>query len=507
MGEKKQSKGHFIYIVVGFSTIGAILFGLDQGNWAGAIEKKGFVHNFCGDEPNCYEEPYPQKYTDFLSWGSSLVQLGAFAGALLLGPPIAGKCGRHEALFAGCAITIAGVIPMCITTNRYVFEAVRFITGGGVGIVTYALPMFISEVAPPAIRGLLGSSFQLLMVIGMFIASMLNALNGFGYRASFSLPLYPSIIICLGIFCFPVSPRFAVLKFERLGKSKEGERRALESLKKLRGSKTIAQEELNEIKASLATEESEAPWSTLFLDKSIFKRVLIANGLQWMQQFTGVNALLSFGPSMFKAAPVPFSPLVCQVIITVCNLIATCIMMAVIDTYGRRILLLVGAAAMFVFMTAAGIISVMIEEYNMLDGTGVALLVCLCGYMLSFGIGWGGVCWVYPSEIFPMDVKEKAMSTSVGSQWLANFIIAFLVPQQVAIMKKSGTFFFYSVCLAITFTIVYLAVPETKGLPLEDMDKLFGARKGRSDTSSVSSDSSDDSSSEEQTDMLQTCQC
>jgi len=198
--------------------------------------------------------------------------------------------------------------------------------------------------------------------------------------------------------------------------------------------------------------------------------------LQWMQQFTGINVLLSFGPSMFKSARIPFSPLETQVIVTIFNLIATILMMSVVDRFGRRPLLLFGAAFMLIFMVAAGIIAFLIEEYKMHNYTSLALLACLCGYMVSFGIGWGGVCWIYPSEIFPMNVKEKALSTSVGSQWLANFVTAYVVPQQVEYTKLFGTFFFYSCCLAITYGIVYCWVPETKGMPMEDMDELFGAR-------------------------------
>merc|ERR1719436_2191046 len=148
-----------------------------------------------------------------------------------------------------------------------------------------------------------------------------------------------------------------------------------------------------------------------------------------------------------------------------------------IDRFGRRPLLLVGSAAMFAWMLVAAIIAIQMEVYDNREGMGPALLVCLCGYAASFGIGWGGVCWVYPSEIFPMDVKEKAMSTSVGSQWLANFLIAFLVPYQVAEMNLYGTFIFYSVCLAVIFLLVFFLVPETKGVPMEEMDNLFGARR------------------------------
>mmetsp|Transcript_74798 Transcript_74798/g.194555 ORF Transcript_74798/g.194555 Transcript_74798/m.194555 type:complete len:216 (-) Transcript_74798:242-889(-) len=139
-----------------------------------------------------------------------------------------------------------------------------------------------------------------------------------------------------------------------------------------------------------------------------------------------------------------------------------------------------------------------IDEAKPSGGLGVALMVCLCGYILAFGIGWGGVPWVYPSEIFPMDVKEKAMSISVGSQWLANFLIAFLVPQQVSLLGLDGTFFFYAVCLLIIFAIVFFLVPETKGKEIEEMDNLFGARLGADSSSSDESGATSNESSDDQ---------
>merc|ERR1712136_149598 len=183
----------------------------------------------------------------------------------------------------------------------------------------------------------------------------------------------------------------------------------------------------------------DASWTALWSVPSIRRRVIVANMLQWLQQFTGVNAILSYGPSIFQSANVPLSALGCAIVTNLCNLGATVFMMLVIDKWGRRTLL---------------------------------LLVCL--YMSAFAISWGGVPWVYPSEIFPMSVKEKAMSTSVFSQWVANFLIAYLVPQQVDWTSVPGTFAFYAVCCAGAFALVCAFVPETKGLLLEEMGRLFG---------------------------------
>jgi len=313
-------------------------------------------------------------------------------------------------------------------------------------------------------------------VLGMVAASLLNVFFH-EYWISFSLPLYPAVILAAGIFFFPNSPRFAVMKHMRNGNVEKGRKIAFNSLLRLRGSQDVAEAELKEIMRSLAEEKEEAPFSTLCTDRSILKRVIIANALQWMQQLTGINALLSYGVSLLETLPdKPFDPFVAQTIINVCNIFGTVVMLAVIDVYGRRPLLLIGAAGMGVFMTSAAVIDYMIEEDMGGGGKATLLLTCLCGYICFFGVGWGGVAWVYPSEIFPMDVKEKAMSTSVGSQWLANFLVAYIVPLQVKAMKAWGTFAFYAVCLFLNFVAVYLKVPETKGTALEDMDDIFGPR-------------------------------
>eukprot|EP00450_Noctiluca_scintillans_P021179 CAMPEP_0194520284 /NCGR_PEP_ID=MMETSP0253-20130528/54194_1 /TAXON_ID=2966 /ORGANISM="Noctiluca scintillans" /LENGTH=561 /DNA_ID=CAMNT_0039364499 /DNA_START=34 /DNA_END=1719 /DNA_ORIENTATION=+ len=462
---------------VAFAAIGGVLFGLDQGNWGGAIVKEPFIRTFChGSWEDCSDASrYPAAYAEFLSLGSSFLQLGAASGALVLAPFAAGRWGRREAMALGSLITISGCVPQSFVSNELCFLAARFLAGIGVGVVTYALPMFISEVVEPEYRGALGCSMQLTMVIGTVIASILNVQSWFSYNLSFLLPTWPAALVAMGIFFFPVSPRFALIDGARRKLPDGGDERAWKALRQLRGSDDAADEELNELRESLRGESDDVSWRDMWGQPSIRRRIVIANMLQWLQQFTGINAILSYGPPIFQSAGVPLNPLQCAVLVNVCNLLATIFMTLVIDRWGRRTLLLIGASAMCLFLSAATWLAWEIEgspESRPL--LGCCLLACVCLYMCSFAIAWGGVPWVYPSEIFPMSVKEKAMSTSVFSQWLANFLIAFLVPQQVAFMKVSGTFLFYSVCLAIAFVSVWMFVPETKGLLLEEMGKLFG---------------------------------
>jgi len=279
-----------------------------------------------------------------------------------------------------------------------------------------------------------------------------------------------------------MSPRFALLKFKRLQQEEEGDRRAKASLKRLRGNEIEADKELTELKLAVETESKEAPFSTLFVDPSIRKRVIIANMLQWGQQFTGVNAILSYGPSIFHDAGVPIEPLQASVLVNFCMLLATIASMYVIDTWGRRFLLLLGGGVMFVSLGTAAILAKMIKDMEDDPSTketretyGYMLVVAVCIYAIGFG-PWGIVPWVYPSEIFPMDVKEKAMSTSVTSQWTANFLIAFVVVRQVHAWGSWGTLAFYSVCCGFVVFYVALCVPEIKGVRVDDMDTVFGPR-------------------------------
>jgi len=493
--------------VVGFASIGGILFGLDQGNWGGAIEKDQFKNIFCckdktggsteidciipgilvGDKDyhgtlDCGGGPntsLPDDYNTFLQWGSALLQLGAAVGALVFAPFFAGRFGRRETMFTGAVVTCIGVAPCVFLRDRVPFLAARFVAGLGVGQITYALPIFISEVAPTEIRGVLGSVMQLTVVCGVLFASCLNLIKTFPYSLSFSLPIYPAAIVALGIFFFPMSPRFALLKFKVRQQPEEGVKRAKDSLKRLRGCDIAAEKELLELQHAMESEPEESPWSTLCSDKSIRKRVIVANMLQWGQQFTGVNAILSYGPTIFHQAGVSGDPLVWAAIVNFFMLVSTIAVMFVIDVWGRRILLVMGGIVMTLSMgTAAILAKIIADNPDDTEGNktlGLLLVVAVCIYAIGFG-PWAAVPWVYPSEIFPMDVKEKAMSTSVCSQWGANFLIAFLVPLQVNKIDAWGTLAFYSVCCGLVVIYVALCVPEIKGVRMEDMESIFGAR-------------------------------
>eukprot|EP00927_Polykrikos_kofoidii_P016303 TRINITY_DN17351_c0_g1_i1.p1 TRINITY_DN17351_c0_g1~~TRINITY_DN17351_c0_g1_i1.p1 ORF type:complete len:303 (+),score=35.62 TRINITY_DN17351_c0_g1_i1:545-1453(+) len=295
--------------------------------------------------------------------------------------------------------------------------------------------------------------------------------------------------MCIGVVCLPESPRFELVRGIGKGDPDQGMRKAVESLTILRGSRSEAEVEARDLFVSLA-EDKSAPWKELFVCPSIRRRVLIANWMQWAQQFTGINALLSFGPSMLRAAKVDLDIFLVQFYLNLLGAFFSIVLMVLIDRIGRRPLLLLSGALCCLSMLGGAFVAFRIEVFEQTESMGIPLVVCMLFYSASFNLGWGGLTWVYPSEIFPMDVKEKALATSVGSQWLANFVIAFAVPYQVELLGLRGTFLFFAVCLLVTFAVTIWALPETKGIPLEDMDNVFGPRHSltRLEMSTSSSD-------------------
>jgi len=490
--------------VVGFASIGGLMFGLDQGNWGGAIVKEGFTSHFCEGhcpagapvtECNCQDSDlFPRDYYWFLAIASAMLQIGAAVGALTVAPFLASRWGRRETMFVGAVVTACGIAPCMFLTAYVPFAAARFVAGTGVGLMTVALPMYICEVAPTQIRGILGSMMQLACQSGLLFAALINLNLGFEYYWSFALPMIPAAVVAAGIFFFPMSPRFALLKFKRKQQPDEGVQRAKVSLRRLRGNEVEADKELFELQQAMDSETQEAPLWTLVSDASILKRVLVAMFLQVAQQFTGINAILGYGPTIFINAGVRFTDgssatahiedgLIAGALVNVCLLVSVIATMFVIDLWGRRFLLLLGGVVMTVSMSVAAIFAKMVSDMEDDPTTketrtmyGYVVLVAVCFYMLGFG-PWGAIPWVYPSEIFPMDVKEKAMSVSTFVQWAANATIAFLVPLITTQWHPWGILAFFAVCCGVVVVMAPLIVPEIRGVRMEDMESIFGARK------------------------------
>jgi SP family xylose:H+ symportor-like MFS transporter len=350
-------------------------------------------------------------------------------------------------------------------SNIFIFY--RIIGGIGVGIASMMSPVYIAEIAPANKRGKLVSYNQLAIVGGFMIVYFVNyfiALNGddswlneLGWRYMFASELIPVTIFIILLYTVPDTPRSLV----HLNK----EDKALEVLKKVNGEKE-AVEILNDIKNTL--KEKTAPLLTYG-----FGIVVIGILLSVFQQFVGINVVLYYAPEIFKTLDLATDTALLQTIIVgIVNFLFTIIAIRTVDIYGRKPLMIIGAIGMAISMISLGL-----TFYGNLDG--YVALICMMIYVASFALSWGPVTWVLLSEIFPNNIRNKALAIAVAAQWASNYLVSATFPIMnnntylTETFNNGFAYWIYGVMSFLAGYFVWKFVPETKGKKLEDMDSLW----------------------------------
>lgn len=461
-----------VQTVVAISTamLGAIMFGMDQGNFGNVQNFKSFRDAWCVGN---YEMPLvPDSCGDgasdnslwnesFIRWGVTYIGLGAALGGLLLGPPITGRLGRRPCISIGAFLTFVG----CLLATVLSFESVtlfmlgRVLTGFGVGVCCFALPMYNSEMATPGIRGITGSLFQFNVVLGSFIATILTLVNS-NWKVGMMLPGIAGIIVSALVWITPESPRFVM--------QKSGYEAGVAILQKVRSGSV--EQEAREIQQAMEDEKEagEVTYKQMFVtDANLRKRLLIAVWLQIAQQLTGVNAFLGYAGTLFAQMGVT-NEIGFNVIWNGVMIVGCVAGIAFIDSSmgGRRIQLLVATFGMGPFLLLAG-------AALQFGWPGFIAMVSVCVYGFFFQFAWGMIPWVYPSEIFSMAEKDKAMSFAVFFQYGINAAIYFITPVLMD-WWISGTMYTFGILNCLNFVFVLACIKETKGVPLEKIPALFG---------------------------------
>jgi len=462
-----------MFMSVAVAMVGAMMFGLDQGNFGNVQVFEDFREEWCmsepgrpkyGNETQCSEEEiklgHNKKWsTGFVLWGATNITFGAAAGALLLAPFLSANFGRKVCIGVGGGICGVGCLMASYlsSSSEAVFYIGRVITGFGVGVSCFALPVYNAEISVPSIRGATGSMFQLNVVIGGFFATLITKFDQ-DWKFGMMLPGIAGFILMAASFFLPESPRYV---FE-----KKGYEAGLKTLKKIRSGRMEL--EAKEIMAEVEAERSIVHVSKLGLcmERNLRKRVLIACTLVLGQQATGVNAFLSFAGDIFSKAGVD-DPLTFNVILNSIMIVGCTLGLLFVDSPygGRRCQLLFASSIMGppLVIAAASI---------QLDWPGLILCVCVVLYGLGFQVAWGTVPWIYPAEIFGMTEKESAVSIAVCLNYLANALVVSITEPMMA-FSTPGTFYFYGALNVMNFIFVFLYVVETKGQPLEEIPALF----------------------------------
>ncbi|QIW96373.1 hypothetical protein AMS68_001891 [Peltaster fructicola] len=474
------------YLMCAFASFGGIFFGYDIGYISSVFGMKYFIHTFTGlDYPPATPAADFVLSTPDISLITSIMSAGTFFGAILAGD-LADFIGRRWTIILGCLIFMFGIILQVASSSIGLLAAGRFFSGWGVGFESAIVILFMSEIAPRKIRGALVSGYQFCITLGLLLASCIdyatqNRLDSGSYRIPIAIQFLWAIILAGGIAWLPESPRYFVKRGNIDG--------AIKSLSNIRGQPAdseFVQTELTEIIANHEYELQVVPqgsyfasWANCFKGSiwktsSNLRRTILGTSLQMMQQWTGVNFIFYFGTVFFTQLGTISNPFLISLITTLVNVCATPISFWAIERFGRRPLLIYGALGMLICQFITAIIGTVVDTSNQSATQAEIALICLS--IAFFASTWGPAAWVVIGETFPLPIRSRGIGLSTASNWLWNCILAVISPYFVG--KQYGNlgpkvFYIWGGLCTCAMVYAYFIVPESRGLSLEQVDKML----------------------------------
>jgi SP family arabinose:H+ symporter-like MFS transporter len=386
---------------------------------------------------------------------------GTVLGSLLGGWPT-DRFGRKKTLLCIGLLYFVSAVWSGLATDVYSFVIARMVGGLGIGISTVVAPLYISEIAPPKHRGRLAGMFQFNIVFGIVIAFLSNALlAGIGensWRWMLGVAAFPSLLYTAFCFGIPESPRWLL--------SRKGDRQAgVAVLQRIHPNAT--QDEISaqadEIAAASSTKTSSGHFWALRLRVPILLAFLIA----FFNQLSGINAILYFSPRIFEMTGLGEKAALLQSVgIGVTNLIFTFVGLWLIDRLGRRTLLFIGS---FGYITSLGLVAwaFFTKHFGIVP-------VCIFAFIAAHAVGQGAVIWVYISEIFPNRHRAEGQSLGSFTHWIFAAMLTTFFPKMVSAFPPGYVFLFFCGMMVLQLIWVKTMVIETKGIPLEQVQKRLG---------------------------------
>jgi SP family sugar:H+ symporter-like MFS transporter len=467
MVEASPQRANMGYIgaIVAVATIGGFLFGYDSGAVNGTQEglRQAFGLSDAG-----------------LGFTVGSLLIGCFIGAFLAGR-LADLFGRRNVMIVTAVLFTIGALIQGFAHDHTLFVIARLMGGMAVGAASVLSPAYISEVAPASVRGRLTTLQQIMIIIGLTIAFVVNYFLAQSagestasywagieaWRWMYLMQAVPAVIFLVALFFIPESPRYLV--------SKGRDEKALQVLTSLYGS-DVARAKLDEIRATYA--EDHRPRLSDIKGNGLFGiRPIVWAGIMLavFQQLVGINVIFYYGETLWKLAGVSEEAALQRNILSGVVSIAACIVtILVIDKIGRKPLLLIGSAGMAVslFAMAYAFNSGTLDATGQLQLTpnmGMVALIAANLYVIFFNGTWGPVMWVMLGEMFPNQIRGSALAVAGFAQWFANYLIAQSFPIMAA-WSLTGSYLFYAISAAISFFLVQKLVHETRGKELEQME-------------------------------------
>jgi len=469
----------YVVLLTLIATLGGLLFGYDTAVINGAVGslKAYFVDPRFADLANPAQANAANSLLGFVV---SSALIGCIIG-VLIGGWVSTNIGRKRGLIIAAVLFLVSALGAAAPEFPFAaighggpgymtnFVIYRILGGIGVGLASMLSPMYIAEIAPPKVRGNLVAWNQFAIIFGMLVIYFVNYgisragsgdawLNSIGWRYMFLSGSIPAGLFLILLIFVPETPRYLMLKG-----NESGARAVLAKLV----TKEEGEKELSEIRASLGEHHSGKLFS--------FGALVIIIGLMLsvFQQFVGINVVLYYATDIFQGMGMTTNASLLQTIIVgAVNLTFTVVAILTVDRFGRRPLQIFGALIMAVSMVALG-------SAFWLGGRGMLALISMLVYTAGFAVSWGPVTWVLLSEIFPNQIRGKAMALAVAMQWIANYLVSWSFPildknpYLVNHFHHGFAYWIYGVMGILAALFMWRMVPETKGRTLEQMESLW----------------------------------
>ncbi|KAK6479870.1 solute carrier family 2 [Huso huso] len=464
--EKKQVTAPLL-LAVSVAVIGSIQFGYNTGV-INAPEK--IIRQF-------HNETWKARTAEFItdnlsttlwSFSVAIFSVGGMIGSFSVGVFV-NRFGRRNSMLMVNVLAVIGGSLMGFSKLAASFEMLilgRLTIGLFCGLSTGLVPMYIGEISPTSLRGAFGTLHQLGVVIGILIAQVFGLEFILGSQSLWpvllGLTVIPAVIQSIALPFCPESPRFLLI-------NKNQEEKAMEILKKLRGTADV-QQDLQEMKdeSLKMMQEKKVTIPELFRSPSYRQPIIIAIVLQLSQQLSGINAVFYYSTNIFEAAGVK-EPIYATIGAGVVNTVFTVVSLFLVERAGRRTLHLVGLAGMAfcaVLMTIALVLTNQIQSMSYLS------IIAIFGFVAFFEIGPGPIPWFIVAELFSQGPRPAAMAVAGCSNWTSNFIVGLGFPY-VQMLCGDYVFIIFVVFLVLFFVFTFFRVPETRGRTFDDISKGF----------------------------------
>jgi sugar porter (SP) family MFS transporter len=472
----------YIWTICFVAALGGLLFGYDWVVIGGAAKfYEAFFHlqNTAADVSASagFWEKIRAGLISPVGWAQSCALVGCFVGSLISGAA-SDRFGRKPILIVSAANFVISSLGIAFAPNFSVFVAWRILGGVSIGLASTISPMYISEMAPAAIRGLLVAVNQLTIVLGVLAAQFVNwriarpVPGGIssadflaswnvqeGWRWMFAACAVPSVLFVIGSMFVPESPRWLL----KMGRKEKGAR----ILSRI-GGEAYSQSAVGEIESSLTAEGGRTNLAELF-DRRVLSVLLLGIFLAVFQQWCGINVIFNYAGEIFKEAGYDLNDTLKNIVATgSVNLVFTFVALFTVDRLGRKPLMLVGSAALAIIYGLIGKCYRLKEHGAHVPN--LVFLVLVLAAIAAYAMSLAPVTWVIISEIFPNRIRGTAMSIAVGFLWIGCFLLTYTFPIFNAVLGASVTFWIYGGICVIGFVMIFWRLHETRGKTLERIE-------------------------------------